>query len=169
MAVLLIKPPHDVGPVLVGRLVRQDDQVRVIDDPDDGEPWRRMGAHLAWGDPSDLGLVATAALGCRTIVAFSEGGLIQAAAAAQAACVERVVAVLEAAPPAHERASWGIDHVILMSGNQKKRWGVRGRGVSPEDLAEAIDAADDLAGHPRLTLDLGEPTSWGWLNLDPPE
>ncbi len=169
MAVLLIKPPHDVGPLLVGRLVGQSDQVRVIDEADEGEPWRRMGAHLALGDPSDLGLVATAALGCRTIVAFTQAHLIQAAAAAQAAGVERVVAVLESAPPAHERAAWGVDHVILMSPAVKRRWGVKGRGFSPEVLAEAIDAADDIAGHPRLTLDLKEPASWGWLNLNPPE
>ena len=45
--------------------------------------------------------------------------------------------------------------------------GVPGRRgtIDPARVAEAIDAADDLAGNPRLELDLGTPDAWRALRL----
>ncbi len=39
---------------------------------------------------------------------------------------------------------------------------------TPERLAEAIDVADDLAGHPKLELDLSDELAWQELALSPP-
>jgi hypothetical protein len=53
----------------------------------------------------------------------------------------------------------GLDHVILRD--------ARGR-VSDHGVAEAVDAADDIAGRVQLDLDLAEPEGWANLRLEPP-
>ncbi|HEV3472120.1 MAG TPA: NAD-binding protein, partial [Actinomycetota bacterium] len=98
MSVLLIDPPSDVGEEIVTRLVRQGDEVRVVErNPTRASLWARLGAHVARGDPSDADLIERAATSCRTVVTFTEddGRLEAAASAARAARVERLIAVVE--------------------------------------------------------------------------
>ncbi len=56
-----------------------------------------------------------------------------------------------------------LDYVVLMT-PAKGLLGKRSK-VSTGALAEAIDAADDLAGSPRLELDLSDASAWDALRL----
>jgi len=54
-----------------------------------------------------------------------------------------------------------MDYVVLKLGTQRRR----GRSRRLRSTAEAIDAADDLGGHPRLEIDLNDAVSR--RSLDP--
>ncbi len=58
-----------------------------------------------------------------------------------------------------------LDYVILLT--PLKGLLTRRSKVSTDALAQAIDAADDLAGSPRLELDLSDASAWELLKLDP--
>jgi hypothetical protein len=82
---------------------------------------------------------------------------------AELAGVERLV-VCTSQPPedllVRVRAS-RMDYVVLKLGTQRRR----GRSRRLRSTAEAIDAADDLGGHPRLEIDLNDAVSR--RSLDP--
>lgn len=153
MSVLLAGLEVEVGRALTRRLLEEDDQVRVIlGAGEDAAAYE--GAHVAIGDVADDDLVERAAQGARTIVL---GDIDRAAAltGAARAGVDRAVLVGRGDVP--EGMSW----VMLVVPRSR----LRRKGLDPETIAEAIDAADDLAGEPRLTADLGTDEGWAALRL----
>ena len=176
MSILLIGLDKDVMPALISRLTAQGDEVRVLEaDEGASDRWRSLGAHIATGPQWDADLIERAAQNVRTIVvgehhdrdpvelmdALVEGGGF--------ASGEMRLVVVGELPPRALSALRGskLEYVILGS---TMRRGLLGRKptVIPEQLAEAVDAADDLAGSPRLELNLSHERSWRELKLDPP-
>lgn len=174
MSILLVRVPEELGQVLSRRLIDQGDEVRALV-TDDGPAPDLPGVHLATGRYlDDADLIERAAQNVRTIVVGEElprpraeyvAALVQGARAAGVSRIvycdtepdEDVVAPLRAAE---------IEYVVLRGG----RTGLlrRGTAVGADDLAEAIDAADDTAGPLRLELDLTQPEAWGELKLESP-
>ena len=168
MSILLIGDPGSVGEVLVRRLIAQGDEVRAIaTDPRAGD-LAGFGVHIARGPDLDADLVERAAQNVRTIVSFDPGDDVMEpiVEGARAARVERVVVCAKAIPSTtgeRLRAS-DLDYVLLQA---PRRTGFR-KTFSDEAIAEAIDAADDIAGPVRAELDLSEGEAWARLKLDPP-
>jgi nucleoside-diphosphate-sugar epimerase len=172
MSVLLIGISGSSGAAIVTRLIAQGDEVRVVeDDPAAAEQWRSLGAHVARriDDMSDL--IERAAQNVRTIVigeATAHDGddvraIVDGAAAAR---VERIVLY---GAGASRRALEAVrefpsQHVVLSIGRRR----LLGGRLDDESLAVAVDAADDIAGEPRLELDLGDPEAWPALGLTAP-
>lgn len=173
MSVLLIGPPTDLAAAVTARLISQNDEVRAVEPTrDSGAPWKEWGAHVAYGDPADADLVERAAQNVRTIVLLHGGrhlapGVLEAVLRGGAAAgVDRFVCCSERPADEIHRTllAADVDHVILIA--RPKSW--RRPGVPLDAVAEAIDAADDLGGHPRLYLDLARDDSWSALLLAPP-
>lgn len=172
MAILLVGAAGALGRRVAERLIAQGDEVRVIEPaPAAAAAWRALGVYVAGGDPADEDLLVRAAQGVRTIVVLDGVGrrIAEVSAAvlrAAPALPEGRVVLCAAAPPRRVlealRAS-GLDYVVLATGRR-----LLGRGgVPPEVVAEAVDAADDLAGAPRLELDLTDRAARARLNIDP--
>ena len=173
MSILLIGLDQELMPGLIRRLIEQGDEVRVLDAAERlSDRWRSLGAHVASGPQWDADLIERAAQNVRTIVvgdqhdrepaelmeALVEGGVL-------ASPDMRLVVVGDVAPKAlASLRDSKLEYVILGS---VERRGLLGRKVRvpPERLAEVVDAADDLAGDPRLELDLGDESAWRKLNL----
>ena len=180
MSVLLINPIEDLGSALVSRLITEDDEVRVIaDHPDAVRKWTRLGAHVARGDALDPDLIERAAQNVRTIVVLQEAKaelprLVAAAAhgGRMASADMRLVVCSEDHEPGVEEIvqQSGLDYVVLRTGPSAMHFvpfaGRRRPRVRA--LVEAIDAADDLAGNPRLNLDLTTTAGWRSLGVEPP-
>lgn len=160
---------------LLERLVSEGDEVRIVeDDPGLEASWRSLGVHVARGEP-DADLVERAAQNCRTVVVMDDGTmqdptLREVLAGAASAGVERVVVCGLAANAGRleELKARETQYVVLIGGSstgllRKPRW-----AVGAEDLARAVDAADDLGGDPHLELDLSDPAAWVTLGLDDP-
>lgn len=152
MSVLLTGLDAELAAAVTRRLTAQGDQVRVVA----AAGVAYTGAHVAAGEPGDDDLVERAAQGARTIVAGIEGRAGALAGAARAG-VDRAVLIGGDADEVPSPMSW----VLLVT---KKR--LR-RGPSPDRIAEAVDAADDMAGEPRLVADLTTDDGWRALRLDP--
>lgn len=164
MSVLLIAPPEQLAGPIIERLIAQGDEVRVVVEDGEAEEWRRLGAHVALGPP-DVDLLDRAGQSSRTITLFDPPDELttQAIEAAKAARIERVVAVLSRPNP-HVTAllaGSGLTYVVLIAG----RKGLR-RASSATEIAEAVDAADDLAGDVKLELDLAEAGGWHALGIE---
>ena len=173
MSILLVGLDEELMPPLIRRLIEQGDEVRVLDSGEEAsDHWRSLGAHVASGPRWDADLIERAAQNVRTIVvgdrhdqepaelmeALVEGGVL-------ASPDMRVVVVGEVVPGALALLRESLlEYVILGSVERRGLLGRRSR-VSPERLAEAVDAADDLAGGPRLELDLGDQSAWRELKL----
>lgn len=164
MSVLLVTPPEHLGGPIIERLIAQGDEVRVVVNPADAADWRRLGAHVAVGEP-DGDLLERAGQSSRTIALFDPiDELAQdAIAAAQAARIDRVVAVLSRPSAALSTLLSGseLTYVVLVAA----RKGLK-RAPDAAKIAEAVDAADDLAGEVRLELDLAEPGAWDALGIE---
>lgn len=163
MSLLLIDPPTDIGEEVVTRLVRQGDEVRVLErNPTRASLWTRLGAHVARGDPADDDLIDRAATNCRTVVTFTDDGELLAAAAqgARAARVERMIAVVESA----REVPADIEVVVIVARSR----GLFRKATPPGAVAAAVDAADDLAQIPLKMLDLGQSEAWTALGLAEP-
>ena len=173
MAVLLIGIDEELGTALVRRLRDQDDEVRVLEESRAAsEHWRALGAHVASGPEWDADLIERAAQNVRTIVVGpahrrAPSTLIDAVitGGGYAAPGMRLVVF---GPEIDERVrealrSSVLDYVILKTSGR----GILGRRskVAPDVLAEAIDAADDVAGSPRLELDLSDPRALEELGI----
>ncbi|MGI8408091.1 MAG: hypothetical protein ACR2L3_06240, partial [Actinomycetota bacterium] len=80
--------------------------------------------------------------------------------------VERLICVASELPASiHDRLSGsGLEYALLLMGGGG--WLAR-RKISSDRLAEAIDAADDIAGPLHEVLDLTEATGWQKLGLVP--
>ena len=173
MAVLLIGLDEELGTALIRRLRAQDDEVRVIEEsPSAAARWKSLGAHVASGPEWDADLIERAAQNVRTIVVGP------AHRRTPSTLMEAVIAGGEHATPGMRVVVFGsniddgvvaalrasvLDYVILLT--PLKGLLTRRSKVSPDALAQAIDAADDLAGSPRLELDLGDVSAWEALKV----
>lgn len=173
MALLLIRASGSIGEALAKRLVAQGDQVRVIEQsPEVLGAWEQEGIHVVRGDPGDRTLVAQAAHGVRTVVIMDDeaGDVSDVIDSVVAGTVQAGVGRIvlfgwdPPAPVVDAVTNSGRDHVVINAGRKK----LFGKKPSPEALAEAIDAADDLDGNPRLIVDLRDPTAWNSLRLAAP-
>jgi len=164
VSVLLVTPPEHLGGPIIERLIAQGDEVRVVVASADAADWRRLGAHVAVGDP-DGDLLERAGQSSRTIALFDPAEELaqDAISAAKAARIDRVVAVLSRPSVALSALLAGseLTYVVLVAARRGLK---RAPGVA--EIAEAVDAADDLAGEVRLELDLAEPGAWGALGIE---
>ncbi len=167
MSVLLVGFEGEEASAVIRRLLGQGDQVRLVE-PDRfaAQTWRDHGAFVAAGDPADDDLIERAAYESRTVVLFDRArpGVIEAViAGARMAGVGRIVLIVGdgGGEAAATLVASGFSHVIVVL--PKKSLLGRER-ITSERLAEAIDASDDLAGEPRLTVDLGA-DGWAALGL----
>lgn len=158
MSILMLVEDHEVEKVVAQRLLDQGDEVRVVvTRAEERRAWAQLGVHVAVGDPTDDDLIERAGQDARTVVLFGDHAadratVIAALKAAAAADIERVILCVAAAGEEVRRLLAGSDrsYVILSYG---RRMALRAR--APVALvAEAVDAADDLAGQPRLEVDL---------------
>lgn len=167
MSILLIDPPEELGAAVVRRLIEDGDEVRVLArDRERTDYWRALRAHVAIGDPTDDDLVERAALNVRTIVLLEwEKGTANVSdiiAAARRSGVDRVVMTVRK-PDARTSANLersDIDHVMLVVPRK-----LLGPAIDQDSVARAVSASDDLADHPRLTVDLAHPNGWEMLRL----
>lgn len=170
MSVLLVGLDAGLARTLTRRLISQDDEVRVIATPgDEADALRNLGAHVARGQRLDADLVERAAQNVRSIVIgdVEPETLFEILEGARLARVERVI-VCSDNP---QRSSvdllreTSIQYVVL---NYRKPGRFRRRSSHADGyVALAIDTADDLAGEPRLELDLSSPSAAEALGLDP--
>ena len=175
MSVLLIGLGETLTEAVATRLLEQGDEVRIVlPDVAERERWRASGLHVAVGDISDEDFAWRACMNVRTVVAGDQppvhrevreilGEVLKKAGVGRVVVVgagepDELVGALQADPE--------LEHVILRF-RRKSLLGSRD-AVSPEDLAVAVDAADDLAGTPRLDLDLTRTEAWAELRLEPP-
>lgn len=166
----------EVTEVLAMRLIAQDDEVRlVLGDASGRDRWQGLGIHVAVGDVTDDDFMWRACTNVRTIVAGDapplEDPTVRAALAPIVAKTDADRLVVVGPPDDDELArsapSSGLSHVVLRF--RKRSLLGRTRPPEPDQLAAAIDAADDLAGEPRLDLDLSQAASWAELRLAPPD
>lgn len=171
MSVLLLHLEPELAVTLTRRLTAQADEVRWAGDEKDAAAVRDAGAFIARGDITDDDFIWRASLGCRTVVFMSERAAEELAAIQKGAGnaeVERLICVAPELPASlHDRLSAGsLEYVIVLTGGGG--WLAR-RKVSVEQLAEAVDAADDKAGPLHEVVDLTEPVGWLRLGLTPPQ
>jgi hypothetical protein len=168
LSVLLIGVAGDLPATVADRLIAQGDEVRTIATDPKLEDLASHGVRIARGPYLDADLVERSAQNVRTIVLFDADDEVMDAVieGANAARVERVVLCSGAIPdPVRERLrASGLEYVVL----QVPRKGRFRKGVPDEALAEAVDAADDMAGKLRLELDLNESDAWQTLKLEVP-
>lgn len=170
MSVLLLHLDPALAEALTERLVHQSDEVRWLGEEKDARRQQQLGAFIARGDASDDDLVWRTSLGVRSIVFAGDRSPEELTAllkGAKAADVERLICVAsELSPRVHDALSGcGLEYVLLLTGGGS--WLSR-RKIGPEDLAEAVDAADDHAGPLHEVLDLTEEPGWARLQLSPP-
>jgi NADPH:quinone reductase-like Zn-dependent oxidoreductase len=177
MSVLLVGAAGATGDAVVSRLLDAGDEVRVVATPsEDVERWRSRGAHIALGHPDDDDLIERAAQNTRSIVVFFESAgapqemLKAAVMGATRAGVERLIVVCPALGTEVEDtfAQTSIDYIVLVTGSSGRRMISLRPSLAAENIALAVDAADDVAGHPRSVLDLRRPEAWRALKLDQP-
>lgn len=173
MSILLVGLPSDLGTVLARRLIAQDDEVRVLSTENDGlgDP-PDAPVHLASGRYlDDADLIERACQNVRTLVLGDKGSIDAAITeiitGASAAGVERVVVCAPSPSTEVTAALKGatLEYVVLATGKKSL---LSKRAISLEAVAEAIDAADDIAGPVRLELDLTRAEGWDPLRLQVP-
>ncbi len=181
MSVLVIGRTAESEPV-VRHLLQEGDDVGVIES-DRGRlrEWASLGAHAALGSPEDPDLVERCAQQARTIVFCESPGaggggptnvLRSVLEAGRMLPQAPRVVVVSPAPSLTLLAqlnSSALDYILLRNGLSR---GFLRRGpkvVAAEDLARAVSASDDLAGEPRLDLDLSRAAGWETLRLAPPD
>jgi hypothetical protein len=177
VSVLLVAAEGGLGDAIVARLLGSGDEVRVVGaGTEDAERWRSRGAHIAAGDPRDGDLVERAAQNVRTIIGFDDadsgwsGALEAAISGGERAGVERIIVCATSEKTTVEvRVSKSpLEYFLLVTGPARGWRTLGSRTVATEAVAVAVDAADDLAGHPRVVLDLRRPEAWRILELAPP-
>jgi hypothetical protein len=161
VSILVVEPDETNGLAVVDLLVKEGDEVGVIvGEAARADGWKSLGAHVAVGPADDPDLIERAAQHARSIVVFD----------APVAVVEAVVegARMASASPARivycsSTGGDGVD-LLMTSGLEYvilsipvERAGLRRRprqSVEPGIVAEAVNAADDLTGELRLSLNL---------------
>ena len=168
MSVLLIGSAGELPATVAARMVAQGDEVRAIATDPALEGLSTHGVRIARAPDLDADLVERAAQNVRTIVLFEldETTLEAVLEGAQAARVERLVVCSRSVPETVRELlrGCGIEYVVL----EVPRKGRFRKGVPDEAVAEAVDAADDMAGELRLELDLNESDAWQTLKLEAP-
>lgn len=167
-----MSPPLPLGIAVIERLVAQGDEVRVIEAARDrAERWQSLGAYVALGAPDDPDLIERAARSCRTMVLFDldDGDVPRLQSALEGVTpttVDRVVAIASgrATRCLELLRSQTTGYVFLRASRARLLLGRS--SIKPSAIAEAIDAADDLAGDPRLELDLSDRSAAHALGLD---
>lgn len=170
MSILVIGPDVGVDRAIVERLISEGDEVRVATDRvADAPVWKDIGAHVALGDINDPDLIERAAIGCRSVVVAGGNDDDSIVSGAHAADVGRVIVlvrtrrladvVLERTEKIHE-----MDYVLITTRRGKIPWSSE---IESQDVAAAVSAADDLAGHPRLIVDLATSEGRRSLGLAP--
>lgn len=161
MAVLVITGGSDLDVPVVSRLLNEGDEVRVLEATTARrDEWRAMGAFFAGGEADDPDLVERAAQNARTIVVLAGRVTDEVIAivleAGLNAGVDRLVCCAEAIAGSVKEAvrASRISHVLIETGRPRL---LRRKEASSERAAEAVDAADDLAGDPRIEVDLTDP------------
>lgn len=169
MSVLIVALELELARTLTRRLVAQGDEVRVIATRDDeAEAQRSLGAHVARGAHLDADLVERAAQNVRSIVVGEVEAEVMSEIleGARVAHVERIIICTA------RRLGRSLDlirespiqYVVLA---YRKESAFRRRSShSNEFVAFVIDAADDLAGEPRLELDLNAPSTLEMLGFE---
>lgn len=172
MSVLLVEPDEEVGPVVVGLLVSEGDEVGVIEPRASlREGWKALGAHVAGGSADDSDLVERAAQHARSIVLFDAPEEVVAATAEGARLVPgsetaRIIYVSRGGVVPEGLRNSGLEHVVLVARKRRRFLSKRyDSEVSTEDVARAVSAADDLAGELRLVVDLAKPEGLARLGL----
>lgn len=170
MSILLAGLDHPVALVSARRLIDQGDEVRVLLTEDRfADTYRGLGVYVALGrELDDPDLVERACQNVRTLVlgTVTEKMMRHILMGVSPAGVGRIVYVSDR-PGAEVEVvkKSSVEHVVLRT----PRPGLLGRkSLDPQTLAEAIDAADDLDGEPRLDLDLTEEGGWASLKLASP-
>lgn len=158
MAVLVITDGTELDERVVRRLLEQGDEVRVLEAGSGrADLWRESGAFLARGEGDDPDLVERAAQNVRTVVVLGDQVRLEVVAnvleAGRNAGVDRLVCC---APSVSEEIraavrSAALTYVLLETGRPGF---LRRRAPDLGRVAQAIDAADDLAGEPQLEIDL---------------
>lgn len=175
MSVLLVGLEEELTRTVGARLLAQDDEVRIVlGDEAKRETWRALGIRVAVGDLTDDDFLWRAFTNVRTVVAGERPPADapdvrhQLAASMKKSDPDRLVVVGagEDDPLVAGIRAADVDHVVLRF-RKRGLLGYRSAASTPQ-LAAAIDAADDLAGNPRLDLDLSEERSWAELRLAPP-
>ncbi|HET7482054.1 MAG TPA: hypothetical protein VFK89_04265 [Actinomycetota bacterium] len=166
MSVLLVVPDSALGRSIAARLVQQGDEVRAIEaETAAGSALADLGVHVGRGPYLDADLIERAGQNCRTVVVIdqSEAALSEVVSGMRAARIPRLIVCADRiAPQILEVVTGsGLEYVILRSPR-----GLLRRGPSDDEIAEAVDAADDLAGELKLDLDLGEAGAWTALGLE---
>ena len=174
MSLLLIGLNEEYGPALVKRLIAEGDVVGVIEpDPRRAEMWRDLGAHVAIGTPMDFDLVERAAQHARSIVVLTDlwedpvsivDPILTGARLAPGEGARMIFVVERSGGVGETLAESGFDFVILEIGDARS-WTGRRKKPAAADVAEAVNAADDLAGSPRLVVDLTDTEDLGRLGL----
>ena len=175
MSVLLIGLGESLTEAVAARLLGQGDEVRlVLAEETERERWRARGLHVAVGDMADEDFAWRACMNVRTVVAGDRSPVDRDMREAlsgvlRKAGVGRLVVVGAGEPDplvSSLQTETELEYVIL----RFRRRGLLGAkdAVAPDDLAVAVDAADDLAGAPRLDLDLTREPAWTELRLEPP-
>jgi hypothetical protein len=159
-----------MGRAVFDRLRAQGDEVRVIeDDPIAAAVWKERGGYTALAREWDADLIERAAYGARTIVVFErkdrdpEEVLMETLKATAPAGVDRLILIRARATVPAELEGSDVAYVLLATG--KRSLLKRTPAITPEQLARAVDAADDLTGSPRLVLDLTESAALRTLGL----
>lgn len=166
----MIDPEPELGGTILEHLLAEGDEVRVlVGRPSD---WKEQGAFVAIGDPMDPDLVERACTNVRTVVFASTtksvpiSMLASAVPAARRAGTDRVVVCMPSGGSL--AADWldnsGAGYVVLITG---KRGFLPKKTADANRVARAVSAADDLAGEPRLVVDLTDETEWSKLGGHP--
>jgi hypothetical protein len=160
VSILLIDPSPELGAAIAELLLDEGDEVRVLTR---GHTWDGRGVFVAVGDPMDADLVERACTNVRTVVlAFDrtkgQAPLVDAVLPpAHRAGVGRVVLCTPVVDRSVARMLEGSEHVVLVTG---RRGFLPRRNVEAEKVATAVSAADDLAGEPKMVVDLTSEEGW---------
>ncbi|MEA2507603.1 MAG: hypothetical protein QOH48_2221 [Actinomycetota bacterium] len=172
MSVLLLGPPRGAGDAVIERLTSQGDEVGVIEaDLEQADRWKALGARVAHGSPGDADLIERAAQNSRTVVLFDIDDrmtdLLDAViTGASQTSVDRVIVVAAGSTISCVKMlrSSGLDYIVLHTPRHRTLF--RRNAFAADAVAEAVDAGDDLAGHPRLELEVSHPAAARALGLN---
>ena len=168
MSILIVGGGIQLTTALIEVLLEQGDEVRVVEnDPELIARWRSLGAKPARGAVDDADLITRAAEGTRSLVLCDESFNLATMPEIETYLPSdtRLIFVFERSDPVVELAP-GRQHVILRHLAKRSRLSVR-RGLGYDAIARLVDAADDMAGEPRLVADLTTEDGWKALRLEP--